>query len=453
MTDSKLPTPALSYDEIVQINHDHTMYSWVAQGTVKPIPIDHANGIYLYDPNGKRYIDFNSQLMNVNVGHGHPKVIQAIKDQAEKLAYVYPGFATDVRGKLGEKLAEITPGTLSRVFFGTSGTEATEAAFKIARLYTKRQKIVARYRSFHGGGFAAMTVGGDPRRIPNEPSVPWAVHVHDPYRYRCQFCGHADACTLGCADHVIQTIEFEGPESVAAVILEGYSGSSGIIAPPDPEYWYKIRRYTEEKGICLIVDEVMSGFGRTGKWFGVDHYPGVHPDIMCMAKGITSGYVPLGATIVNQKISDHFETQALAVGGTYSAHTLACATALATIAVYEEENLIQNAAEMGLRLSKHLEDLKAEHPSVGDVRGVGLFQVIELVKNRDTKAPMSEFNKPLSDPMKKINAYLLDKGLFTFVRWNMIFCCPPLIITAEQLDEAMSIINDALAIGDQHYEG
>lgn len=448
-----MDTPELSqHDEIIQQNHDFTLYSWVAQGTVKPLTVDHAEGIHFWDANGKRYIDFNSQLMNVNIGHGNKRVIQAIKDQADKLAYVYPGMATDVRGKLGERLAQITPGSLTRTFFGTSGTEATETAMKIARLYTGRQKIVARYRSFHGGGFGAMTVGGDPRRIPNEPSVPWAVKVHDPYRYRCQFCGNLDACNLTCADHVLQTIEFEGPEAVAAVIMEGYSGSSGIIAPPNGEYWTRIRDYTRQHGIMLIVDEVMSGFGRTGKWFGIDNYPGIEPDIMAMAKGITSGYVPLGATIVSKEIGDYFETHPLAVGGTYSAHTLACAAALACIDVYEDDGLIDNSARMGEILAQHLSDLKDEHPCVGDVRGIGLFQVIELVKNRDTKAPMSDFNKPLSDPMKRINAHLLSKGLFTFVRWNMVFCCPPLIINREQLDEAMSIINEALALGDQSME-
>ncbi len=441
-----------AFDEMVALNHDYTLFSWEAQGGVKPIPVERAEGIYFWDVNGKRYIDFNSQLMNVNIGHGNKKVIQAIKDQADKLAYVYPGMATDVRGKLGEKLAEITPGSLKRTFFGTSGTEATEAAIKIARLYTGRQKIVARYRSFHGGGFGAMSVGGDPRRIANEPSVPWAVHVQDPYRYRCMFCQKLDACNLQCADHVAQTIEFEGPESVAAIMLEGYSGSSGIIAPPDPEYWTRIRALCDKYGIMLIADEVMSGFGRTGKWFGVDNYPGVVPDIMAMAKGITSGYVPLGATIVSEKIGDYFETHPLAVGGTYSAHTLACAAGLATIGVYEEDKLIENSAKMGQVLTRHLNDLKDEHPCVGDVRGIGLFQVIELVKNRDTRAPMSEFNKPLSDVMKKINAYMREKGLFTFVRWNMVFCCPPLIINEEQMAEAMSIINEALAIGDQYVE-
>lgn len=441
-----------SFDEMIAQNHDYTLFSWEAQGNVKPIPVDHAEGIYFWDVNGKRYIDFNSQLMNVNIGHGNKRVIQAIKDQADKLAYVYPGMATDVRGKLGEKLAEITPGSLKRTFFGTSGTEATEAAIKIARLYTGRQKIIARYRSFHGGGFGAMSVGGDPRRIANEPSVPWAVHVQDPYRYRCVFCQQLDACNLQCADHIAQTVEFEGPNSVAAIMLEGYSGSSGIIAPPDPEYWTRVRALCDKYGIMLIVDEVMSGFGRTGKWFGIDNYPGVEPDIMAMAKGITSGYVPLGATIVSEKIGDFFETHPLAVGGTYSAHTLACAAGLATIGVYEDDGLIENSAKMGQVLTRHLNDLKEEHPCVGDVRGIGLFQVIELVKNRDTRASMSDFNKPMTEPMKRINTYMREKGLYAFVRWNMVFCCPPLIINEQQLDEAMSIINEALAIGDQYVE-
>lgn len=441
-----------TYDEIIAQNHDYTLFSWAAQGTVKPIPVDHAEGIYFWDTDGKRYIDFNSQLMNVNIGHGNKKVIQAIKDQADKLPYVYPGMATDVRGKLGEKLAQITPGTLKRTFFSTSGTEATESAIKMARLYTGRQKVVARYRSFHGGGFGAMTVGGDPRRIPNEPSVPWAVHVQDPYRYRCMFCGTLDACNLQCADHVAQTVEFEGPETIAAIIMEGYSGSSGIIAPPNPEYWSRIRALCDQYGIMLIVDEVMSGFGRTGKWFGIDHYPDVKPDIMAMAKGITSGYVPLGATTVSEEIGNYFETHPLAVGGTYSSHTLACAAGLACIEVYEEDGLIDNSAKMGQVLTRHLQDLKEEHPCVGDVRGIGLFQVIELVKNRESREAMSGFNKPLTEPMKKMNAYMLEHGLYTFVRWNMIFCCPPLTINEQQLQEAMSIINDALAIGDQYVE-
>ncbi|MEP7284232.1 MAG: aminotransferase class III-fold pyridoxal phosphate-dependent enzyme [Chloroflexota bacterium] len=439
-------------DEIIDLNKEYTFFSWAAQASVNPIPATHAEGIYFWDADGKRYLDFNSQLMNVNIGHGNRKVIEAIKQQAETLTYMYPGIATDPRGKLGEKLAEITPGTLKKTFFSLSGTEANESAMKLARQYTGRQKILARYRSFHGQGFGAQQAGGDPRRLENEPGVPWIVHVHDPYRYRCVFCRDLGACNLMCADHIEEIIQYEGPDKIAAIMLEGYSGSSGIIAPPDPAYWTHIRQMCDKYGILLIVDEVMSGFGRTGKWFGVDNYPDAKPDIITMAKGLTSGYVPLGATIVTDEIGKFFDEKAMMIGGTYSAHTLACAAALACIEVYQEDGLIDNSAKMGTVLSQGLSDLQAEHPSVGDVRGVGLFQVLELVKNRDSRAPLSEFNKPLTEPMKKLSAYLQSKGIFAFVRWNMLFACPPLIINEPQLQEALSVINEALAITDQYVE-
>jgi taurine--2-oxoglutarate transaminase len=443
--------PATS-SEIVDLNREYTFFSWAVQGAVNPIPAVRADGVYFWDDAGKRYLDFNSQLMNVNIGHGNRKVIEAIKQQAETLSYMYPGIATDPRGRLGEKLAQITPGTLKKTFFSLSGTEANESAMKIARQYTGRQKILARFRSFHGQGFGAQQAGGDPRRIANEPGVGWVVHVHDPYRYRCLFCGKQDACNLMCADHIDQVIQFEGPETIAAIMLEGYSGSSGIIAPPDPAYWTHIRQMCDKYGIMLIVDEVMSGFGRTGKWFGVDHYPDARPDMITMAKGLTAGYVPLGATIVSEAIAKHFETKPLMIGGTYSSHTLACAAALACIEVYEENGLIENSARMGEVLSQGLHDLQAEHPSVGDVRGIGLFQVLELVKNRDTREPMSGFNQPLTEPMKKIGAYLQEHGIFAFIRWNMIFACPPLIINEEQLQDALTVMNEALSIADQYVE-
>ncbi len=439
-------------NEIVDLNKAYTFFSWEAQGAVNPIPAERAEGVYFWDTSGKRYLDFNSQLMNVNIGHGNHKVIQAIKDQAEKLTYMYPGIATDPRGRLGEKLAEITPGTLKKTFFSLSGTEANESAIKIARQYTGRQKILGRFRAFHGQGFASQQAGGDPRRIVNEPGVGWVVNFHDPYRYRCLFCRELDACNLMCARHIEQLVQFEGPQTIAAIILEGYSGSSGIIAPPDPEYWTIVRQICDKYGILLIVDEVMSGFGRTGKWFGVDHYPDARPDIITMAKGLTSGYMPLGATIVTEDIAKHFDTHPLVVGGTYSSHTLACATALACVQVYEEEGLIERSAQMGEVLERGLRDLQAEHPSIGDVRGIGLFWVMELVKNRETREPMSEFNKPLSDPMKQALAYTRSKGLFAFMRWNMIFAAPPLIITEEQLQEGLSILNDALSITDRAME-
>lgn len=439
-------------NEMVDLNREYTFFSWETQGAVNPIPAVRAEGMYFWDTTGNRYLDFNSQLMNVNIGHGNRKVIDAIKQQAETLTYMYPGIATDPRGRLGEKLAQITPGTLKKTFFSLSGTEANESAMKIARQYTGRQKILARFRAFHGQGFGAQQAGGDPRRLPNEPGVGWVVHVHDPYRYRCLFCRGLDACNLTCAHHIEEVVHYEGPENIAAIMLEGYSGSSGIIAPPDPEYWTIVRQICDKYGILLIVDEVMSGFGRTGKWFGVDHYPDAKPDMITMAKGLTAGYVPLGATIVTDKIAQHFETHPLMIGGTYSSHTLACAAALACIEVYEEEGLIENSATMGLELSKGLHDLQAEHPSVGEVRGIGLFQVLELVKNRDSRTPMSEFNKPLTEPMKKLSAHLRANGIFAFVRWNMLFACPPLIINHQQLQDGLNVFNEALAISDQYVE-
>ncbi len=438
-----------SQNEIINLNREYTFFSWAVQGTVNPIPAVRAEGVYFWDSDGKRYLDFNSQLMNVNVGHGHPKVIEAIQRQAATLSYMYPGIATEPRGKLGEKLAQITPGALKKTFFSLSGTEANESAIKIARQYTGRQKILGRLRAFHGQGFAAQQAGGDPRRQANEPGVPWVINFHDPYRYRCLFCRDLAACNLMCADHIEQVIQFEGPTSVAAIILEGYSGSSGIIAPPDPAYWTHVRQLCDKYGILLIVDEVMSGFGRTGKWFGVNHYPDVQPDMITMAKGLTSGYAPLGATTVSEQIARHFDSHPLVVGGTYSAHTLSCATALACIEVYEQEGLIDNSARMGEVLHQGLLDLQAEHPSVGEVRGVGLFHVLELVRNRETREPLSGFNQPLSKPMQDIAAYLLSKGVFAFIRWNMLFACPPLTINETQIQDALSVFNEALSIADQ----
>jgi len=386
--------------------------------------------------------------MNVNIGHGDQRVINAIKEQADRLIYAYPGMATEVRGELGQLLAEITPGRIKKAFFTLGGAEAVENAMKIARLYTGRQKVLTRYRSYHGATMGAMTASGDPRRLPVEPGVPWIIHVHDPYRYRCLFCRDLGGCNLMCADHIEQTVLFEGPENVAAILLEGYNGSSGIIAPPRPEYWQRIRAMCDRYGILLIDDEVMSGFGRTGKWFAIDHY-GIEPDIMAMAKGLTSGYLPLGATMVSRDIADYFEDKYLAAGLTYSAHPMSCAAGVACIKVYQEDNLIENAARMGQYLDGRLAELQEKHPSIGEYRGIGLFYVIELVRNRETREPMSEWNQPLTEPMAQVAKYLRDNGLYTFVRWNWIFCVPPLTITEEQIDEGIAVIDGALDITDR----
>ncbi|HDN80339.1 MAG TPA: aminotransferase class III-fold pyridoxal phosphate-dependent enzyme, partial [Chloroflexi bacterium] len=381
-------------------------------------------------------------------GHQHPKVIQAIKEQADKLCYAAPGMATDVRGELGKLLAEIAPGDLCKTFFALGGAEANENAIKFVRLYTGRHKIITRYRSYHGATAGAMTLSGDPRRLPVEPGIPGIVRVQDPYCYRCPFGWTPETCHRECITHVEQVIKFEGPENVAAIFLEGVTGTSGLIIPPD-DYWPRMREIADKYGILLVSDEVMSGFGRTGEWFAVNNW-GVVPDIITVAKGITSGYIPLGAVIVNKAIADYFQDRMLPMGLTYNGHPMSCAAAVATIQVYKEEKLIENAKAMGKVLGEGLEELKAKHPSVGDVRYIGLFSVIELVKNRETKEPMAPWNAKPEEMtvMKQIKAAMLERGLYAYVRWNWIFVTPPLCITESELKEGLAIIDEVLDIAD-----
>lgn len=440
--------------EIVRKNKEYSLFSWSVQEDVNPIAMDHARGVYFWDTAGKRYIDFSSQLMNVNIGHGHPKVIEAIQKQAAELCFAYPGMATKARGDAAEAIAGVTPGNLKKSFFTLGGADAVENAMKIARLVTGRQKIITRQRSFHGGTFAAASAGGDPRRLAFEPGMPWIVRVPEPYAYRSPLYRN---CTqeegdMAVVDMMEDIIEMEGPKTIAGILLEGYNGSSGLIAPANARYWHRIRELCNKHGIKLIADEVMSGFGRTGKWFGVDLYE-VVPDIMVMAKGLTCGYVPLGATVVTEEIASHFDKNTLWCGLTYSSHPLACAAAVATIQVYKDEKLVENAAAMGKVLEDGMKELAARHPCVGDVRGVGLFRLFELVKNRETRAPMQGWNQPATEPMKKVAARLRELGLNTFVRWDWVFCVPPLCITAEQIKEGLAMIDDALSLADAYVEG
>ena len=437
--------------QVIDKNKEFSLFSWSAQASVNPIPVATAKGVYFWDHDGKRYLDFSSQLMNVNIGHANRKVIEAIQNQAEELQFVYPGMATKVRGDCAEMLASITPKGLKKSFFTLGGAEAIENAMKMARLYTGRQKIVTRYRSYHGASFASMSAGGDPRRLANEPGVPWIVRVQDPYSYRSPIYRY---CTPEQGDMILvdlleETIEMEGPQHVAAILLEGYNGSSGLMAPSTPKYWHRVRELCDRHGIVLIVDEVMSGFGRTGKWFGIDNYD-ISPDIMVMAKGLTCGYVPMGACIVNEKIGKHFDTNQLWCGLTYSSYPVGCAAALACMKVYQEENLIENAAKMGKVLEAGLRKLQDKHVCVGDVRGIGLFWLLELVKNRETKEPMNGFNKPASEPMAKVAGRLKELGMSTFVRWDWVFAVPPLCINEEQLQEGLAIIDDALSLADPY---
>jgi len=443
-----------THAELVDKNKAFTLASWTAQDSWNPISMDRAEGVYFWDADGNRFIDWASQLFNVNVGHGHPYVVNAIQEQAARITYAYPGIATAPRARLGEMLQEITPEGLEKSFFTVGGSDAIENAMKIARLYTGRQKIVTRYRSYHGATFGAMAAGGDPRRLANEPGVPWIVRVHGPHAYRSPlYQGRtSDEGDQVAVDLIEQTIQYEGPENVAAMMFEGYSGSSGIVQGGEV-FWKGVQHICDEYDILLIVDEVMSGFGRTGKWFGIDHYPFVKPDILAMAKGLTSGYVPMGAVTVTGEIADHFNNHTLWAGLTYSAHALACATAIANIEVYKNENLIENTQQMGKLLRAGLVDLAEQHESIGDVRGTGLLQVIELVKNRETREPMSGWNRPASEPMQKVAAKLRELGMSTFVKWDWIFCAPPLIISEEQIEEGLEMIDQALAIADQDYQG
>jgi taurine--2-oxoglutarate transaminase len=447
-----MPTTTLSEtQEIVQNNLDYTLFSWSKQKGLNPIAFKSGEGVYLYDYDGKRYIDFSSGLMNVNIGHGDQRVTDAVIKQMQEVSYVTPGCVTKVRGDLGKKLAEITPGNLTKTLFTVCGATAIENAIKLARLYTGRHKIIARYRAFHGSSYGAMTAGGDPRKLASDSQqAPNFIHVEDPYCYRCPWGKEPTSCGRLCVDHIERVIEFEGPENIAAILMEGESGSSGCIKYP-PDYLQKIRALCDKHGILLIADEVMSGFGRTGKWFACDVH-GVVPDMIATAKGLTAGYLPFGALIVTDTIAKHFDDHMLWLGLTYSAHPVGCAAALEVLNIYEEDNLIENAAAIGKYIEHCMEGLKQQHPSIGDFRNTGLLGCIELVKNRQTKEPMAPFNAKPDEMaiMNKVAAKIKELGMYTFVRWNYVFIAPPLCITKDQVDEGLAIISQALRIADEY---
>jgi taurine---2-oxoglutarate transaminase len=433
--------PTMTGDEMVALTKRHTLFEWSAQSKVDPIPVAGAKGVYFWTPEGKRYLDFNSQLMCTNIGHGHPKVIEAIQRQAEQLAYANPFMATEPRARLGQKLAEITPGDIDTFFFTNGGAEANENAVKLARMVTGRHKILARYRSYHGGTAGAMTLTGDPRRWANEPGMPGVVRVLDPYHGIQRGWDTAEQALA----NLEETIQLEGPNTIAAFILETVTGTNGILAPPDG-YLAGVREICDRYGILMIADEVMAGFGRTGKWFAVDHW-NVVPDLITMAKGLTSAYVQLGALGMRRKYAEHFEDNVFYGGLTYNSHPLACATALATIAVYEEEGLLERATQMGEVMRRHHEELAAKHPSVGAARSIGLFGIMELVRNRETMEPMAPFNGT-SDEMAALGKRFREDGLYTLVRWNYFFTNPPLTISEEEMAEGFAIIDRALEITD-----
>jgi taurine---2-oxoglutarate transaminase len=433
---------ALTAHDIVDLCKRHTLFEWSAQAHVDPIPVARAKGVYFWTPDGKRFIDFNSQLMCVNVGHGDERIIRAIQEQGAELAYANPFMATEVRGRLGRKLAEITPGDIDTFFFTNGGAEANENAIRIARLVTGRHKILSRYRAYHGGTAGALTLTSDPRSWAAQPGIPGVVRVPHPYHGVDRVPDSAEQA-LATLEEIIQ---MEGPQTIAAFILEPVTGTNGILPPP-AGYLEGVRALCTKYGILLIADEVMSGFGRTGAWFSVDHW-NVVPDILTMAKGLTSAYAPLGAVGVRRFIADHFQTNVLFCGLTYNSHPLGCAAALAAIDAYESDDLITRAREMGDVLTTLLADLAARHPSVGACRSIGLFGIVELVRSRSTWQPMAPVNGT-SPEMAALGAFFRSEGLYTFIRWNTFFTNPPLCITEAELREAFAIIDRGLDIADR----
>ena len=433
---------AMTSEEIVALTRAHTLFSWSVQSALDPIAIDRAEGVYLYTPEGDRILDFNSQLMSVNIGHGDRRVIDAISAQANQLQFVQPAFATEIRARLGAKLAKILPGDMDKVFFTLGGAEAIENAIKLARHVTGRYKVLARYRAYHGATMGAMTLTGDPRRWANEPGLVGVVRYPDTHRWGEAEPRPVEESLQGLED----VIRYEGAKSIAAVFLETIVGTNGILIPPDG-YLQGVRAICDRNDILMVCDEVMAGFGRTGRWFAVDHWD-VTPDLMTMAKGLTSSYLPLGAVAMRHHIAEKFESMMFYGGLTYSSHPVSLAASLATIQVYEEDDLIANAARLGPIMRSHHERLRDKHPSVGAIRNLGLFGIIDLVRSHDPWTPLTPFNGT-SDEMKAIGTFLRENHLYTMIANNSVHTNPPLCITEEQLAEGFEIIDLALDIADQ----
>jgi len=436
--------------QIVEDAKEFVLYSWSVQDAINPIAVAGAEGRYFWDYDGKRYLDFASQLVNVSIGHQHPKIVAAIKEQADKLCTIGPPMANESRSRLGRLLAEVTPGDLSMSFFTNSGAEANENAIKLARLYTGRHKVIARYRSYHGASLGGISLTGDPRRWPNEPGMPGVVRMFDPYIYRCP-AGHPDPCPVCTgAPHLEEILQYEGPQTVAAVFMETVTGTNGVIPPPDG-YLQSIREVCDRHGILLVFDEVMAGFGRTGRWFACENWD-VVPDVITVAKGINSGYVPLGAMVFRRHIADWVRDKFFPGGLTYAGHPLACASAVASIEAYREEGVVENAAEVGAYLGDGLRELQGSHPSIGEVRGLGCFWGVELVKNRETREMLVPFNASgeAAAPVARLATAALERGLYLMTHWNVIMVVPPLTITRAEVDEGLAVLDEALAIADEY---
>lgn len=438
--------------EILPLSLEHNFWTWSAQSHVSPIAVKQAKGVYFWDVSGKRYLDLNSMVMCVNIGHGDERVIEAMVDQARELPFAGPGMATKPRAMLGKLLAEIVPEGLTKFLYTLGGADANENAIKFARAYTGKHKILTRYRSYHGASYGAIAITGDPRRQAWEPTVmPGVVHFLDPYRYRSTF--HRTNPNISEAEftqdylnHLEEIILYEGPDTIAAVMMESVTGTNGIIIPPEG-YMQGVRALCDKYHILLIADEVMSGFGRTGEWFAVNHW-NVKPDIMTMAKGLTSGYAPLGCVAMKPEIAATFNEKVFEGGLTYNGHPISLAAAVATIEAMQQDHMVEKAKETGKVMADMLAELMDRHPSVGEVRSIGLFGIIEVVKNRKTHEALSPFGKS-SPEMNALKKYCLDQGVFLYTHWHTILLIPPLIITPEQLAEGFAVIDAALEITDK----
>ncbi len=439
--------------EILPLSKEHVFYTWSAQARVNPIAVKRAQGVYFWDVDDKRYLDFNSMTMCVNIGHGDPRVIKAMQEQAAELPYAAPGMTTKIRALASKAVADVTPGgKLSKILFTLGGADANENAIKLARGYTNRFKILTRYRSYHGATMGAMAATGDPRRQMWEPgTMPGVVHFLDPYRYRSTFHRtnpdiSEEEFARDYLNHLEEIIRYEGPETIAAILMESVTGTNGIIIPPEG-YMQGVRALCDKYGIVMIADEVMSGFGRTGKWFAIEHW-NVVPDMITMAKGLTSAYAPLGAVAMKPEIAAAFDERVFESGLTYTSHPVSLAAAVANIRVMQADRLVERAAALGPELKRMLTDLGEAHPSVGDVRSIGLFGIVELVRDRKTKEPMAPWNGS-SPEMAALKKYCIEQGLFLYTHWHTALIIPPLVITKEQLQEGLSILDRALAITDR----
>jgi taurine--2-oxoglutarate transaminase len=433
----------------------HVFHSWSAQGALDPLVVAGAEGSWFWDEDGHRYLDFSSQLVNANIGHQHPKMVAAIKAQADRLCTIAPFHANDQRSEAARLIAELAPGDLDMVFFTNGGAEATENAIRMARLATGRNKVLATYRSYHGATAGSITMTGDPRRWPSEPGLPGVVHVWGPYLYRSAFhaTSEAEECERAL-QHLADTLMVEGPHTVAAIVLETVVGTNGILVPPDG-YLEGVRALCDEHGAVMICDEVMAGFGRCGEWFAVDHW-GVTPDLICFAKGVNSGYLPLGGVVISRAIADVFRDRPYPGGLTYSGHVLACASAVASINIFKDEGVIEHARALGTDvIGPALRAMQERHPSVGEVRGLGVFWALELVKDRATREPLVPYNATgeANRPMVDLGAACKAKGVWPFTHFNRLHVVPPITISADDARQGLAILDEALEVADRCYVG